>query len=250
MDDEEVVKKEEVAQPKPSERWLQKLKERKPDLDYDNDPEAVYAALDDYDAEKDGKIGKYEESQKKLNDILVKDPKFSRALYDASNGENPSLALVRHYGKEALMAADDPETAESFVAAQQEYMDNMSKDKQIEEQQLANMEASLAVLENFAAENGMTEQEAEEFSNDLFQLADDIFMCKFTPEMLAREYLGKHHGEDVKDAYDMGKVDAANTKIRTESKDKVGDGIPSISAAPAETKPQRTLRTKRDVFDS
>lgn len=245
--EKEDVKADEVT-PKPSEKWLSKLKERKPQLDWDNDPEAPYTAFDDYDNEVSGKLSKFEQSDQKMKDIFLNNPDMAVVFSDVANGENPALALVKHFGEEALSAKDDPETADKFVQAQQDYLDKMSKSKSIEEEQIANMDASIETLKAFAAEKGMEEKEAAEFSDGLFQLADDIFMCRFTSEMLEKLYLGIHHDEDVKDAAEMGEIEGKNKKIRTESKNSLGDGLPVVPSTAPTTAKKPLYQPKRDMF--
>lgn len=230
----------------PSARWGKKLREKYADMDWENDPEAPYRAMDSYDTEMNGKLGKYAKSQEAINNVLLKDPKFAMALHDASKGVNPSLALVKHYGKEALMAADDPALAEQFAKSNQEYLDNMARSKQIEEQQNANMEESIANMEEFSAEYELTEEQAENFAEMLFQLADDILMGRLSKEMLVREWLGLNHQQDILEAYGRGVKDGSNKKIQTESKANLGDGIPSIKSGSGNTKP--VGYKKRDVF--
>lgn len=234
------------AEELPSARWGKTMRDKYPDMDWDNDPEAPYKAMDSHNTELNGKLDRYSQSQKTINDVLLKDPKFAMALHEAAGGANPSLALVKHYGKEALMSADDPELAEEFVKANQEYLDNMAKSKKIEEQQMANMEESIANMEALASEYELTEEQSDQFAEMLFQLADDILMGKLSKEMLTREWLGMNHEQDILESYGRGINDGASKKIRTESKNSLGDGVPSIKSAAGAPKP--TGYKKRDVF--
>jgi len=246
---EQAPEVEQMPVPKSSEKRMARLKEQYPDLDWDNDPEAMHSALDQDEAGQTEKLSKYEASQAKLNDVLMKDPRFARALNDAANGGNGGLSMVRNFGKDALAMADDEEFADEFIKAQQEFTDNMAKNGQIEEEQRANLEDSMATLEEIATENNMSEEEFTQFLDDILQFCDDGMMGRLNKTLCQLVYLGKHHPEDVEAAYKMGLADAANKKIRTESKESLGDNIPSINSGAGNDKPKDApAYQKRDVF--
>lgn len=240
---------EQMPVPRSSEKRIGRLKGQYPDLDWDNDPEAMHTALDQDEAGQTEKLSKYETSQAKLNDVLMKDPRFARALNDAANGGNGGLSMVRNFGKDALAMADDEEFADEFIKAQQEFTDNMARDGQIEEEQRANLDASMETLEAIATENNMSEEEFTQFMDGIIQYGQDAMMGNISQTFAQLVYLGMHHPEDVEAAYKMGLADAANKKIRTESKDSLGDGVPSIAAGAGADKPKAApAYQKRDVF--
>lgn len=236
---------------KPSERWRKRIKERKPDVDLDADPEAFYGALDEYDEEVTGKLNRYQESDTKMRDLFLENPRMAGVFSDVVNGTRPELAIVKRFGEDVLAAKDDPSIAEELSKAQQEYMDNLSKSKKIEQEQEANMAKSIDLMNQYTQGKGLSDEEAEEFFNKIIQAVDAVFMCNFSNELLDIFYKGMNYDNDVNDAIDAGRVDERNKKIIEGSKRKVGDGMPSsttTSPSTPENQP-RQMRRRHNIFD-
>lgn len=234
---------------KPSERWRKRLKERKPDADFDADPEALYGALDEYDQEVSGQLGKYKEANDKISDLFYSNPQMAGLFSDVINGTSPEIAFIQRFGEGVLAAKDDPAMADEFVKAQQAYMDKLSSSKKIEQEQEENMNNSLQVLQSFIQDKGMSDEEGEGFFDKIIKAVDDVFMSRWTPELLEIFYKGLNYETDVKDAIEMGRVEGRNEKIIEGQKRSVGDGLPSSvsTSTPEETK--RAPGRRYNAFD-
>jgi hypothetical protein len=168
---------------------------------------------------------------------------------DVINGTSPEIAFIQRFGEGVLAAKDDPDMAEEFVKAQQVYMDKLSSSKKIEQEQEENMNNSLQVLQSFIQDKGMSDEEGEGFFDKIIKAVDDVFMSRWTPELLEIFYKGLNYETDVKDAIEMGRVEGRNEKIIEGQKRSVGDGLPKSvsSTTPEETK--RTPRRRYNAFD-
>ena len=223
-------KKELPTEELSSEKWKKRMKERKPDID-DNDPESFYSALDEYDAERSRELDKRRTSDGKLRDLFLNNPEMAGVFTDISSGTSPVTAFVTHFGEAILSAKDDPEAMQSFVNANQKYLDGVAKSKQLEEEQQANIEKSAAVFEDFIKSKNMTDEEAEAFGDRVFKMIDDMIMGRYTPELFDRFYLADNYHADVNDAIEAGKAEGRNEKIIAQNKDVVGDGLPKTTGS-------------------
>lgn len=229
-----------------SEKWKKRMKERKPDID-DNDPESFYSALDDYDAEVSGELEKRRSSDGKLRDIFLNNPEMAGVFTDISGGASPVQAFVTHFGEAILSAKDDPETMQAFIDANQKYLDGVSKSKQLEEEQRANLEQSAQVFQEFTTAKGMSDEEAEAFGDRIFKMIDDMIMGRYTTELFEKFYLADNYHTDVNDAIEAGKAEGRNEKIIAENKSVVGDGLPKTTGGTP--KPMRMPSARRpDMF--
>ena len=128
-------------------RFIERMKAKKPDLNYD-DEEALYGSInDDYDA-YDGELKGYKENEEKLLGAFNKDPRIASLFLAMTKGENPLLYLIDNFGQDEIRAAlDDPEMKEKIVEKQNAYLERQSKNSQLEEAAKQNITISLDALE-------------------------------------------------------------------------------------------------------
>ena len=112
-------------------RFIERMKAKKPDLNYD-DEEALYGSInDDYDA-YDGELKGYKENEEKLLGAFNKDPRIASLFLAMTKGENPLLYLIDNFGQDEIRAAlDDPEMKEKIVEKQNAYLERQSKNSQL-----------------------------------------------------------------------------------------------------------------------
>ncbi len=214
-----------------SQRWMERLKERNPERKYDDDPEEFYRELDAYDGEMSERIGRYEDSSNRMKELMLNNPELAGIFNDVASGKHPAVAFVEYFGEGVMNLKNDPELAEEMVGAQNAYLDRVANSKKIEDEQNANMEASRAVFEDFVKEKGMSEDDGTAFFDRIIQTIDDVFMCRYSPELLEVFFKGMNYDMDVASAAEMGEVNGKNQKIRAGVKASLGDGLPKIQGA-------------------
>lgn len=240
MDEEEKINSEgqaeetapEATELPYSKKMLAKLKERYPDRDFESDPEAVYQAMHELHEEQSGQLGKYAENEAKQREMFMSNPKAAAVYASMGEGGDPIMAIIENFGEDILSLKDDPAKKDEFVAKQQAYLDRLASSKKIEEEQQANIQRSIGVIENFCKEKGMTPEEEEGFFTMIVEDANAVFMCDYTPELLERQFKGSVYDVDTQSAYDLGKVDGKGEKIIATTKKQVGDNMPVVGSAP------------------
>jgi len=233
-------------------RLFSKMKGRKPDANWDENPDGVYDELEAYDGEREEKLKRSEDNDSKLRGMFLDNPEISGVFSDISAGTHPAVAFITHYGEGIMAAKEDPEVAEQFTKAQQAYMDKLSSSKDIEGKQEANFQKSLELLGSFTQEKQMSDTEAEGFFEKIMTTVDGVFMMDWTRELLEIFWKGLCYDTDLKDAHKEGVATGRNEKITAKSKKDLGDGLPQLPSAPETPTeaPKQFGRTRRNMFDS
>lgn len=181
------------------------------------DEDGMYGSLMDY-------MTKNDEANSKLVDALESDPRLAQIMVDVVNKKRGALAaMARYMGKEALSA--EGEAADEIEAAEQERQQELEREKASAAEYAKNLEESVLFLESAAEEAGMS---VEDWLDKVYnQIVAPIFDGKYTKEVCDRLTKALTYDNDVKEAFEAGKVKTRNEKIDKMKRD-VGDGLPKI----------------------
>lgn len=206
----------------------ERLKSRYPDKEF-NDEEAIYGQIsDDYD-DFDNRLSKYQEHEKALSDMFTADPRSAHFLMEWKDGNDPVIALVRQFGTDIKDAIDDPERLEEIAAANKEYVDRVAKEQELEDEYQKNLQESLAYLDTFQKESGLSDDEVDDVMAFLVNIVKDGIMGKFTPESIDMAKKAINHDVDVEEANMEGEVRGKNARIEEKlRKNNRGDGTASL----------------------
>ena len=72
---------------------------------------------------------------------------------------------MKRFGPELQEALQDPEKQEQLAVAQKEYLERVTKEKELEEQYQENLSASLTELDKVQEELGLTDEKSDEALN-------------------------------------------------------------------------------------
>lgn len=191
---------------------LERLKDRYPDMPF-ADEEEIYGRInDDYDDYEKG-IGEYKKREEELSNMFTADPRSASFLSNWKKGEDPTIQLIRQFGTDIKDAIDDPEKLEAIAEANKEYVDRVSKEKELEEVYEENLRLSLSALETLQSEKGMSDDEIDEGMALLTSIASDFIIGKITPETMNMVFAAINHDADVEQAAIEGEARGKNTKI-------------------------------------
>lgn len=208
-------------------RFIERMKAKKPDLNYD-DEEALYGSInDDYDA-YDGELKGYKENEEKLLGAFNKDPRIASLFLAMTKGENPLLYLIDNFGQDEIRAAlDDPEMKEKIVEKQNAYLERQSKNSQLEEAAKQNITISLDALEEAKNELGCSDEDADKAFEMFAQIQEDAIVDKVTKDTWLMLLKGLNHDMDIENAAREAEIRGRNAKIDKEKKkNTIPDGIP------------------------
>lgn len=225
---------------------VDRLRERYPDKEF-NDDEAIFGQIsDDYD-ELDGQLNSYKEREQGMVDMMTKDPRSANFLAAWHQGENPLVAMMRMYGPELKDALDDPELQDQLAEAQKDYLERMATSKELEQQAEANVEQSIAERDAFQQEYGLSDEEMDQVMDSLKQIFEDALVGKFSRASMEIAYKAMNHDSDVAAAADEAEVRGRNAKINeTLRKRGEGDGVAPLGGAAGKVEePKRRM----NIFD-
>lgn len=229
-----------VEETPPSKRslFLDRMKSRNPEVDYD-DEDARYGAFLDFDDEREGRISRLEESDTRMKELLKKDPKFAQMIMEVANGEDAAVAFARHFGDLMNLDMEDPEVAERVVAENQERIARLAKEEEdnklFEETRNKNLSASGENISKFIEEKGIDDEKAKEMIELYVRIANEGITGEVTEETLNILFRGMSYDDAIGKAREDGLTEGRNERVDRNSMKRKGDGIPHLSAEGSST---------------
>lgn len=186
------------------------MAEREPKLNLD-DEDAYYGYMDDMVTEYD----EYRTSSDAMRKNMDNSPALAEMFMAAREEESfdPVLWMVRNKGLDLDALRDDPDYAEKVTEAHNEWLAKRAKSDEINEQAAANMPKSIEAIKAKASEMGLTDEQAEEIMDEIYQMGDNLVLGIIPVnifEMLAK---GKTRDADVETAREEGIAEGLNTKV-------------------------------------
>lgn len=208
------------------ELFIERLKAKHPDDNLD-DEEVLYDRLgEDYD-DAENQIAEYKKHEDGLAGMFAADPRSAAYLNSWRNGANPAVELIRLFGDEVLEAVNDPDKQEAMEEARKEYLDKVSKSKELEEEYSKNLEVSLEELSKFQEDNNLTDEELDNVSEFIMTIITDGINGKITRDTMEMALKALNHDTDIAEASHEAEVRGKNAKI-TEKLRKTGDGMAAM----------------------
>lgn len=207
---------------------MERMRNKYPDKQFDDD-EALYGQIsDDYDA-LDDELNGYKEREGKFSEMFTSDPRSAYFFTQWRDGGDPVVALVRQFGTDIKDAMDDPERMDAIAEANKEFVERVAKEKELEETYQTNLQESLSALEQWQADNGLSDEQVDEVMQHLIGIVSDGIMGKFTAESMDMALKAINHDTDVIDAEQTGEVRGRNARIDERLRGRAkGDGTASL----------------------
>lgn len=204
---------------------------RHPDIDM-NDEEAYYGALEDeYNSSQD-ELGRYRESNRKLNDMFMQNPQAAYFMNDLLDGKKPmGVVLIEQFGDLFKDAVDDPsdENVKIFADALDEHARRIKENDRLQAEFEKNVDRSETTIEDWAARNRMKPEQIDavrEYINGQF---GNLISGIITPEMLDFAYKGLNYDKAVAAAEESGEAAGRTQRIKESLRRGRGDGMPVIA---------------------
>lgn len=226
----------------------ERLKKKYPDREYADD-EALFGQInDDYD-EYEKTLEQKAASEKKLTEMFSQYPSSARFISDMANGKNPWVAIVEELGMDGITDIfENPNYKEELAAAQQKYVDRMSKSDQLEREYEQNLTGSLEMLKGAQAELGLSDEEIDEAVDLLMKIANDAIVGKFSRESFEMALGTLHREADIANARREGETAGRNAKIEEKLRKpgRNGDGVPMLGGR---NNTPRRKESQSSIFD-
>ena len=196
----------------PRETIVERVRVKRPGVDFDNDDELYSAIAEDYD-NYDNEIDGYRTNEDMLIKSFEADPKIAQLFIEMAHGENPFLYLIENFGDEFREALENPEIKDRIVESHNKYMEHVARNKKLEEESKANLSGSLDALNEAKAELGCSDDDADKAFAKFQQILDDAIVDKVDKDTWVMFLKGVNHDEDVASAAYEGEVRGRNAKI-------------------------------------
>lgn len=228
------------------ERYIERLKKKYPDRNFDDDEvlfEQVNADYDSYDKE----LEDYRANEKALADMFMSDPKSAAFFTRWSKGGDPVKVLVELYGDDFRAALDDPEKLKGIMEANKKFAEKVAKEKEYEDAYNKNIEETKKNIDIVQSREGLSDDDIDNAMEFLIGVMGDGILGKFSVETISMAIKAIKHDDDVALADREGEVRGRNEKIIEKIKrSEQGDGITNLSGAGA---PVPMEKKKKSIFD-
>lgn len=206
-------------------KHLERLQKKYPDKQFADD-EAIYGQIgEDYD-QYEQELGGYKEREQALGDMFAKDPRSAQFFVDMHKGQSPWASYIKLFGPELKEMLDDPDAAKQIADAETEYLDRVTKSRELDAEYERNMSTSLETLRQFQSEQGLSDDQLDEVAAALIGIVRDGVMGKFAPETLVMILKAINHDTDVANASQEGEVAGRNARIKEQLRTSAkGDGL-------------------------
>lgn len=204
---------------------MERMKAKYPDKSFDDD-EAIFGQInDDYD-DYDKQLEESRGREEAFSNMFTSNPKSARLMMEWKNGNDPVAALIRIYGKEDILAAiDDPARLDAIEEANKEFAAKVAKNDEYDAQYEKNLPASIAAIEKWASEKGVSDDDIDNAVTALSKVCGDFILGKIAPETIEMMLKAQNYDADVEQAQLEGEVAGRNAKIEEKlRKGKAGDG--------------------------
>jgi hypothetical protein len=249
---EEILPVEDLKPELPKSR--QRIKERYPDDTFETDDDwenGINRAFDE-DAEK---LGKFEISEKQINDLLSANPELLQTFIDIMSGMPGKVAFKKNYEIDIPLTEED-EDYEAWKTMREKKTAEAKERKDREETWAKNESESFSRLDKFYDENGFTEEQRNEFDGIVTKLVEDLMNRNLSDDLIRGLHKSLNYDADVSAAEEAGILNGKNAKIERQiaksEKIQKGDGLPPAvpAAANIPTNSNRRGQTEEDYEKS
>lgn len=207
-------------------RFEERVKARRPDLDF-NDEESLYSALDEDYGTFEDKLSRYEAHEREIADMFASDPRSAEFFLAMKRGDSLPATLIRTYGDEFREALDDPSKAEELAAAQKDFLKRAAREKEYEQQYQANLTQSLAELKRMQADENIDDATMDNAVAVLEDISKSFILGKITPESIHMVINAINHDADVASAGMEGEIRGRNTSIDEKLRKRTAKDMPA-----------------------
>lgn len=180
-----------------------------------DDDEILFGALDKYDEDRTNRLNSYEESNKKITDAFINNPKAATLLSSLADGSDVLTAIAESFGPDIKDALEnDPDARARYDEGIKSYQKNKAELEEIERKQEENAQKFSKDIESFIAEKEMDDSTQAKFREYISNLLDSLVTWEFSKDVLERLWRGMTYDEATQEAEVRGR----NAKIELEKK--------------------------------
>ncbi len=205
----------------------EKLLQNYPDRAIESDDELL-DLLWDYDSQLCSCYDRLKDGQLKLAHLFNENPKVGAFIADVVAGDDALLSCIRHFGRNLLESGNDFEMLDKIRREDMVYKERRMQQQKMEEERERNWVRSERIIEAFKAKNELSDEDFDQFLEEVYDLVENIFMGKFSMKTLELLFRGLNYESDLMQAEMAGEVRGKNQRIVLERNRAEGDSMPSL----------------------
>ena len=240
----------EQSAPRGRAAYKARYKQNNPDASDDVDDDTLY---DDALSSLTDAQSKYNElagSNKRLAEIVVKDPKAGAILsmMAGEDGKSMAYAIAKVFGDDFKNLEGDD--LEEFEKGYKEHLEQVDADKKAIEEANVNIAQFYTDLTTFVDDEKLSQTEADKLHDAISEYAVGILNGKIPKEFIDFLWKGINYDKDVESAAKAGEIEGKNTVIRPELRKvaEVKNARPGVSAD-SEDGNRQPVRVKKSFYD-
>jgi len=219
----------ETVPPKYSDTFKNRIKSAYPDEEFADDETFYQKAseqLDNLEAYRNNNM----EINKSLMAIFTAEPAVAEVLKDMIEGASFPEAVARHFSPEELTPKEGDPDREGWARNSEARVKRMEANELSKKTRKENDEFTMKEIQDFAKENDLTPDKANEILTKIGEVLDEIYTGKISKSFFNSMYKAFNYDTDVATAEDTGKIAGRNEQIVTKKEEKPsGDGLPVIA---------------------
>ena len=210
----------------------------------------ILAELEGYDA----RLAEFEEGRaqsQKMVDLFNRDPRSSKYLLALASGEgDPIDYLLDIYGPDLLDALQSEEGRAKIVESNSKWMEKKASEESSMQARMDNYAKSVADLEAFASEKGLSDEQAVEIFEKVNQIGFDALEGIYSRESFEMAYNAMNYTTDVETARKEGERDGRNERIseKLTKVNKPADMPPTVGGQGVGIPEKKPSAKKPDIF--
>lgn len=212
--DEGIVPENQVVAPTeqaaPTNGWDEIISQYAPGTDVAN-PQAVLDAMLPT-------VQKMITMEGKIKDMIETSPELASFFSDLIDTGDLGVALNETFSEEEILGLIEHSKSSDYDENRKNYSDKIQSGKDQQIAMKGNQDISIAEISSFFEEKGWSEEKADEFSNKIDALVQDVLDGKITKEHLTVLDKGFNRDGDVATAEENGKIMGKNEKITSGKK--------------------------------
>jgi len=189
------------------------------------------------------------EANKKIIEVLESEPAVGEIIKDLSNGSGFREALARNFDVANLQPVEGDPDYEAWGKNLVERKKKRADQDNLRESLLKNQDSSIKAIKEFAKENNLSDDEANEFLSTLDGVLSKVKEGNITKEFLGMMKKALSSKNDITKAQELGEIKGRNEKIETIKQEAkpAGDGLPNLTSS--QTKEKEPVKVKPDPFN-
>lgn len=227
--------------------FYKSMRERFSDVPED-DEEGFYGKMGDEFNSLTEYQTKNRETNKQIAEVLQAEPSLARVIKGIAEGMTLRESLSRFVDLEGLTAAEGDPDYTKLSEAKEARMKEMEANQKAMDKFSSNMEMSMKELNDFAAENNMSEDEVAGFIKFVDDMVDGFISGKINKNHLMAWRKSQNYENDIKVAADMAAADARNEKIETKKAMKPADEVPDLTGGVEKMDKKPPMKESDSVF--